>query len=281
MAQTTVCEYFRSAAKRLAGAGSMSPEAEARLLLGETLRIPPAAVPAADRELASDEETTLELLLRRREAHEPLQYLLGKAYFHDIELEVSPTVLIPRPETELLVQWAIETLPKHGRLLDLGTGSGAVALAVAHARPDVKVTATDVSMEALRVAGRNCRRLGCENVEFLRSDLCAALGTDARFDAIAANLPYVPEEDRNTLAPEVLLHEPALALFSGPDGTHLLLRAVREIVPHLVPGGAACFELDPRQAERLRDAFAAAGFSAEIRRDLAGRDRFVAGRLPK
>ena len=278
---TAVRECFRRAVAVLKEAGSETPEAEARLLLGELFSIPAAEVPLAERALSEAEEATLDAVLRRRAAHEPPQYLLGRAFFYDLELEVTPAVLIPRPETELLAEWAISELPEHGRLLDLGTGSGALALAAAHARPDARITAVDISRAALEVAERNRRRLGCGNVELVCSDLFSALDPDETFDVVAANLPYVPEADRSRLAPEVTEHEPSSALFVPGDGTAVMMRAIAELEGRLVPGGSAGFELDPRQAETVRAALAAAGFDATIRRDLAGRERFVTGRLRK
>ena len=277
---TTVGGRYLPVVEALRNSGSESPEAEARLLLGGLFSLSSVEIPLSERVLAPTEEAVLEDALRRRLAHEPMQYILGKAYFYDLELEVTPAVLIPRPETELLVEWVLETLPKRGRLLDLGTGSGAVALAAAHGRPDAQVVALDISSAALEVAERNRTRLGCANVELRLSDLCAALSPDERFDVAAANLPYVPEEDRPLLAPEVAEHEPGTALFVPGDGAGVMLRAIRELVPHLVPGGAAGFELDPRQAPGICRALEAAGFiDVAVRRDLAGKERFVTGRL--
>lgn len=274
----SVREHFRRAVEVLERAGVETPSADARLLLSELFSLSPAEVPMSEREIAGDKAKLLEEALRRRAAREPLQYILGRAYFYDIELEVTPAVLIPRPETELLAEWAVSELPERGKLLDLGTGSGAVALAVAHARPDVRVIAADLSPAALEVAERNRRRLGCANVELVISDLFSAFAPDETFDVVAANLPYVPESDRAALAPEVLLHEPETALFAPGDGMAVMLRAAAELGARLVPGGSAGFELDPRQAAAVCAAFEAAGLTAAVRRDLAGRERFAIGR---
>ena len=277
---STVGGRYRPVVETLRRAGSETPEAEARLLLGGLFSLPCAEVSVSEHALDPDEEELLDDALRRRLAHEPVQYILSKAYFYDLELEVTPAVLIPRPETEILVERAVKMLPEHGKLLDLGTGSGAIALAAAHARPDVQVTALDISQTALEVAERNRARLGCANVEFELSDLCSALAPDERFDVAVANLPYVPEGDRPLLAPEVAEHEPETALFVPGNGAALMLRAIRELAPHLVPGGEAIFELDPRQAPEICRAFAAAGFiDIATLRDLVGKERFVTGRL--
>ena len=270
---------YSAGTETLKRAGIVSAAAEMRTLLSELTGIPPLEIPLSRRQLTSDEAAYLKDLLDRRAGHEPLQYLLGKAYFYDLELEVAPAVLIPRPETELLVEWVLRELPPGGELLDLGTGSGAVAVAVARHRPDAKIAAADLSPEALAIAERNAGKNGVSAIRFVRSDLFFAF-SGAAFDLIAANLPYVPERDRDGLDPEVRDHEPALALFAGADGFDLLERAGKEVAGFLRPGGKAIFELDPRQAGRMSALLAASGFACEVLRDLSGRERFVAGTLP-
>ena len=267
---------YTSGVETLKRAGVVSAAAEMRTILSELTGLSPLEIPLSHRELARDEQTRLEAILDRRAKHEPLQYILEKAYFFDLELEVSPAVLIPRPETELLVERVLEKLPRNGKLLDLGTGSGAIALAVAKHRPDARITAADLSPAALAVAERNVKKCGVSGIRFVLSDLFSAFA-DETFDVVAANLPYVPETDRAALAPEVRDHEPGAALFAGADGFDLLERAGREVAAHLAPGGEAIFELDPRQAERMSALLTASGFACETLRDLAGRNRFVAG----
>ena len=218
-------------------------------------------------------------LAERRTAREPLQYLTGRAAFMDLELEVNGDVLIPRPETELLVEWAVHHLPENGSLLDLGTGSGAIALSVAAMRPDVAVTGVDLSPAALRVAERNRRRCCLERVRLLESDLFSAVAGE-KFDLVAANLPYVTEEEYPTLSPEVREFEPRLALVAGDGGMALIARAVRDLAGFLTPGGKAIFELSPPQAPRLERMFAETGAFAgiEVIQDYTRRDRFVAAR---
>jgi len=276
MPDPTVRELFRIGVAELEDAGVESAASEVRLLLSGACGVSPAEAVFSARAVTPAEAEKFRGFLRRRAAREPAQYILGHAYFYDLELEVSPSVLIPRPETELVVDRVLETLPPSGTLLDLGTGSGAVALSVACRRRDARVTASDVSAAALEVARRNARRVGAENVEFVISDLFSELA-GRRFDVVAANLPYVPEEDRPLLAPEVALGEPALALFAADGGFAVINRALDALPEHLAPGGRAIFELDPRQAERAAEKLAALGFSAAIRRDLTGRERFVEG----
>ena len=268
---------FRRIVAVLAAAGIPAAESEARLLLEAAaerpyfeLELDPAfrLTPAARRRLDGR--------LDRRCRREPLQYILGRAFFRDLELEVTPDVLIPRPETEVLVDRALECLAPEGTLLDLGTGSGAIALAVASEFPSARVTAVDLSEAALAVARRNALRCGVGGrVEFLQSDLFAALSPERRFDVICANLPYVTEAEFPALDPEVRDHEPRLALVAPDDGMALMLRAAAELPRRLAAGGTAIFELSPPQAPALAARFEELGFRAAIRRDLAGRERFV------
>ena len=275
---------FRELRQQLAGmflaAGVETPAVDAERLIAET-----AGFPRAELFLRGEEpvpEPLAEAVLRlaeRRTAREPLQYLTGRAAFMDLELEVTRDVLIPRPETELLVEWAVRRLPEGGSLLDLGTGSGAIALSVAAMRPDVAVTGVDLSPAALRVAERNRRRCRLERVRLLESDLFSAVAGE-KFDLVAANLPYVTEEEYPTLSPEVREFEPRLALVAGDGGMALIARAVRDLAGFLTPGGKAIFELSPPQAPRLERMFAETGAFAgiEVIQDYTRRDRFVAAR---
>ena len=277
---STVRELFHSGVAELEKLGVGSAAAEVRLLLADACGMDLAELAFSESPVTAAEAEKFRAYMRRRLDREPVQYILGKAYFYDLELEVTPAVLIPRPETELLVDRVLETLPPGGSLLDLGTGSEAIALTVACHRPDAKVTASDVSAAALELARRNARKVGAKNVEFVLSDLFAQLA-GRRFDAVAANLPYVPEEDRGLLAPEVALREPGLALFA-PDGGMAVMNAALDALPeHVSPGAFAIFELDPRQAAPVAEKFTALGFAASIRRDLAGRERFVEGVAPR
>ena len=275
-----VRELFASGVAELERLGAGSAASDVRLLLAEACGTPPAELAFSDRPVTDAEAETFRSYLRRRLDREPVQYILGEAFFYDLELEVTPAVLIPRPETELLVDRVLETLPESGSFLDLGTGSGAIALTVACHRRDARVTASDVSAAALEVAERNARKVGAANVEFVLSDLFSGLA-GRRFDAIAANLPYVPEEDRPRLAPEVEKCEPALALFAADGGLAVMNRALEELPRHVSPGAFVIFELDPRQAATVAKMLERRGFAAAIRRDLTGRERFVEGVLSR
>ncbi len=238
---------------RLAAAGIECADAEAEILYCELTGRRRAEL-AMLRPTGADPVAAArgEAIVTRREKREPLQYLLGNAPFRDIELEVTPDVLIPRPETELLVDFVLKHLPIGGRLLDVGTGSGAIALAAAFERPDITVLALDVSPAALAVAERNAARLKlADRVEFRASNLLAALAPGETFDLVAANLPYIAEEDYAGLQLEVRDHEPKLALTAADGGLALVLELARQAPPRLKPGGRIIFEIGEGQAERL------------------------------
>ncbi|MBE6364569.1 MAG: peptide chain release factor N(5)-glutamine methyltransferase [Lentisphaerae bacterium] len=218
-------------------------------------------------------------IARRRVAGEPLQYLLGTAPFRNLMLKVDRRVLIPRPETELLAQWLIDHAPPNGSVLDIGCGSGAIAIAVATERRDLNVTAVDISADALQLAQENAGANNAENIRFIQSDLFSGVG-NGKFDLIGANLPYVTEEEYLTLPGEVRDFEPKLALTAPDDGLQLILKTIDALAEHLNPHGGAIFELSPEQASPTAAALESAGLTAAIIRDLCDRDRFVAGQLP-
>ena len=253
---------------------------DARLMLGRLLgRTPTQLIAHDDERLGPEAAGRWADWLARRAGGEPLAYLLGEKEFHGLMLEVTPDVLVPRPETELLVDWAVELLVSRdapAALIDLGTGSGAIALAVKRALPGTAVTATDASAAALGVARRNARRLGLE-VDFLETSWW--LGLDGRrFSIAAANPPYIRDGDAALAA---LRHEPRTALTPGGDG----LAALREIVAgapaHLAPGGWLLLEHGFDQAGEVRALLVEAGLEAvETRPDLAGHPRATGGRRP-
>ena len=220
-------------------------------------------------------------LVARRAAGEPVAYLTGRRGFWTLDLEVTADTLIPRPETELLVELALARIDPDApaRIADLGTGSGAIALALASERPAAVVVATDVAKATLAVAVRNAQALAVGNVWFRRGDWCGALGHD-RFDLIASNPPYIATGDRH-LDEGDLRHEPPRALSSGVDGLDAI-RAIAAAAPgHLVPGGWLLLEHGLDQGPAVRALLEQAGFVAvETARDLEDRDRVTLGRLP-
>ena len=209
-------------------------------------------------------------MVRRRLRREPVAYILGSKGFRGIEVAVDRRVLIPRPESELLVEVALELGPR--TVLDVGTGSGAVALAIAAELDDCEVTATDISPGALEVARDNARRLGLERrVRFVAGSVPAG----EAFDLAVANLPYVADGERASLAPEISSWEPPEALFAGAEG----LEALREVVPRLGGAMAIALEVGAGQADEVGRLAAERGFgSIETRRDLAGHERVVVAR---
>ena len=222
-------------------------------------------------------------LARRRRRGEPLAYLVGRRAFHELDLEVGPGVLIPRPETELLVELALARLPAHApvRVLDLGTGSGAIALSLACARPQADIVAVDRSAAALTIAQRNLRRLHASGgrVHLLCGDWYEALSPSAGFDLIVSNPPYVAVGDPH-LAQGDLRFEPREALVAGDDGLAAIRRVVTGAHPHLKPGGMLLFEHGHDQAPSCRALLQTAGFCDLIAaRDLAGLPRVAGGRL--
>jgi len=220
-------------------------------------------------------------LWRRRQAGEPVAYLTGRRGFWTFDLEVSPATLVPRPETELLVELALARLPQDApaRVADLGTGSGAIALAIASERPQAAVIATDASKPALAVAVANAQRNGIGNVWFRRGHWCAALGEE-RFDLIASNPPYIAEGDPH-LDEGSLPHEPAMALSSGTDGLDAIRAIVADAPSHLVRGGWLLLEHGLAQGAAVRELLVSAGFiEVATEADLEGRDRVTLGRTP-
>lgn len=270
----TYIELEKLFEKDFAAAGIETPQVDAARLVADITGASTLEMFLhPDREVPREQEELLRELALRRCRREPLQYLTGKAWFRELELEVSPAVLIPRPETELLVDFLLENAFPGARVLDLGTGSGAIALSCAFERPDLAVTAADISSEALETARKNARRCGAE-VRFVQSDLFSALEGEV-FDLIGANLPYVTDEEYETLSPEVRDHEPRLALTAPEEGLALIFKTAEALDTHLVSGGKAAFELSPFQAPRLKDLLEKLGYNARIARDLTGRDRFV------
>lgn len=204
---------------------------------------------------------------------EPVQYVCGRAPFRDLELKVDARALIPRPETEQLVQWALDApIPPAARILDVGTGSGCIALALKKSRPDCQVTGLDISADALDLARENARALGLD-VTFIQTDLLQNQAFRSA-EIIIANLPYIGENEAADLPAEVRDFEPHLALFSGPDGTDLIRRLLREAKEVLTPNGRLFLETGENQSAIWQREADALGWQLEGRNDLAGRPRF-------
>ena len=258
------------ASETLAEAGVDTPRLDAELLLADALDVGrEQLVMRADEPVDALELARFQRLLERRAAREPLAYIVGRKAFRHIELAVDQRVLIPRPETEALVEVALG-LSEGARVIDVGSGSGAVALALKQERPDLQVLGSDTSSGALEVARANADRLGLD-VAFVRADLLD--GVDGPFDAVLANLPYVA--DGTALQPEISLYEPASALFGGPDG----LAVIRRLIGMFAGISWVALEVGFDQADAVAALLQQAGFrSIERMNDLAGHERVVTGR---
>lgn len=270
-----------SASAALRAVGIHHGAQEARWLLLHVLGAHPERSPCCGgATLDPETERTFQELLRRRLSGEPLQYVMGSAEFYGLELVVGPGVLIPRPETERLVDFALDAWREGGALCDLCTGSGAIALAIAHERPTSRVYATELSAAALGYAQRNAARLGLQ-VTLLQGDLFAPLPPDLRFQLVTANPPYVSPAAYAVLPAEVREHEPHTALWADAEGLAIVRRIARESPPHLVPGGIVLCEISSEQGPAAAAAFAASGFApVEVRQDYTRRDRVVVANWP-
>ena len=274
-------EVLRLSAGYLSEHGSPTPRLDAELLVGHALGLSRIELYTNfDRPLDEPELAACRALLERRGRREPVAYILGRWGFHGLDLAVDGRVLVPRPETEVLVERCLALLEgvQAPRFADVGTGSGAIALAVKSARPDASVTATDVSADALAVARENATALGLE-IELAETDLLA--GVEGRFAVIASNPPYIGEAEMAALEPEVAEYEPRLATVAGPAGTEVLERLAAAAPAALEAGGSLVVECGAGQAEAVCGLMAAAGAGETTAEpDLAGIDRVVTGRWP-
>ena len=271
-------DLLRQSAAKLQEHGIANARREAEKICAEILAIPRLELALSPRrELSEEEKQAIESLVERRINHEPLQYILGAAPFRDLTLLVGPGVLIPRPETELLVDFVIKNTPHGATICDLCTGPGTIAMALATERPDLAVTATDICPDALAYAIRNRDKYQVKNLRLRQSNLFDNL-TGEKFDFITANPPYVTAAEYKALDREVRDFEPAKALVSGNDGLELIRQLVHEASNHLNPGGGLILELGISQAATVAGLFRQAGFERiEILSDYSRRERFVAG----
>lgn len=272
-----MAEALAAGRSRLAQA-SDSPRLDAELLLSQVLNVSRGVLAAkAHAALETPQQQAFEVLLQRREQGEPVAYLLGSKGFWTLDLLVNADVLVPRPETELLVEWSLALFPAGAdRVADLGTGSGALALAIASEWPRAQVLATDVSDAALDVARRNAQSCGIGNVSFVQGSWCQAL--TGRFDLIVSNPPYIAAGDAHLPA---LRHEPIDALSDGGDGLGCLREIIACAPVYLAPSGWLLLEHGFDQATEVRHLLTAAGFAeVQTRRDLSGHERASGGRWP-
>lgn len=263
-------------------AGDLGDRLEAEVLLSHVLSKPRSWLIAHAGDALEDAQVrAYDALVQRRRQGEPVAYITGHRGFWSLDLQVTPATLIPRPETELLVELALERLPKgqRARVADLGTGSGAIALAIARERPDAQVTATDASAEALAVAQRNAAAHRIANVGFAHGDWLSPLAGQ-RFNVIVSNPPYIEAGDPH-LAQGDLRFEPASALASGADGLDDIRRIVTQSRQHLLPGGWLLMEHGWNQGPGVREWLGLAGYhDVFTTQDLEQRDRVTGGRWP-
>jgi len=285
-ADVSLGELRRRARTVLKAAGIANPAREADWLLAHALGLPShALLLEGERTVSARQAERSWALIRRRAAREPLQYLLGTQEFRGLDMAVTPDVLIPRPETELLVEEILRIIAdiRSPRLADVGTGSGCLAVAVVRERPDATVYALDISAPALAVARANAIRHGTfDRIRFIQTDLLGAFSVRARecFDVIVSNPPYIPVDELEGLQPEVARYEPRVALAAGSDGLTYHRRLLKEAPMLLKPGGCLIMELGAGQADSVMSLTRSNGAydSVVCRKDAAGIERVLVAR---
>lgn len=283
MAETwTVRALLTWAREWLAKKGVESPRLDAELLLASALSCSRTRLYVDfDKPLSAEELARVKPLLQRRAQREPVAYILGEREFYGRPFRVRRGVFIPRPETELLVQMALEAIPAEARVLDLCAGSGAIGVSIAAELPGARADLVEKSTEAAVAAHENAQALAPGRVRVFEGDLFAPLPERVLYDAVLANPPYVPESDRARLAPEIVAHEPADALFAAEGGLEVIRRIVAGAIPWLAPGGFFGIEIDPALAAQVCDLCTQAGLTGiRVVKDLAGFDRHVVARRP-
>lgn len=282
----TIRKVLTWATDDLRSRDSDTPRLDCELLLAHVLRINRIGlITDAERPLGKEELALYRELHKRRRAGEPVAYLLRVREFYGRPFRVDKRVLVPRPDTEILVEVALErtrALSLSARVLDLCTGSGCVAVTLAKERPTWSVLGSDISEEALSVARENALRLGAlPRIAFVSSDLFAGIDVDARFDLITANPPYIPEGDKGTLAQTIVGFEPHVALFGGSDGLVFAKKIIAEAPPFLRHDGVLAMEIGAGQAQEVATHFRELGYrEVEVRRDYGSIERVVSGLRP-
>lgn len=271
-------DLLKQSEARFRSAEFDSPDIEAAYMLEEITGIRHNLLwTEHERRISPEEQERAEDYMRRRLAHEPFQYICGWEDFRNLKLNVAPGCLIPRPETEVLVDLVLKALPRNGHVCELGTGSGAIALSIAYERSDSRVTASEISPDAFSIAESNRKKYDLKNVTIRQGDLFAPFDPDDKFDLLVANLPYIPESARDALPENVRNYEPALALFADHHGLALIERALLEAPSFLKPGAPLFFEMGEEQGESLSTFARSLRCYSEIKvlPDQYGTDRFL------
>tara|TARA_Y100001934_G_scaffold282582_1_gene397002 strand:- start:692 stop:1552 length:861 start_codon:yes stop_codon:yes gene_type:complete len=274
----TIREAISDIASALQTARINEPDVEAKWIISHVLDIPLGRLLLNTRDkFPNTLHERVRSILERRRIHEPLQHILGSVSFCGIEIEVTPDALIPRPETELLAEaawiWLNDRSPNARRVLDIGTGTGCIPIAITRNCPTAEVHAVDISNPALSLARRNAARNDCTKIQFFESDLFAGL-TDQHFDLIVSNPPYIPTAEIETLDIEVRNYDPTLALDGGDDGLDFYRRIANEVPRYLCADGILMCEFGDGQSHALAKMFTSGSGKVGIEQDLTGRDRF-------
>lgn len=278
MPEIKLVDYLTDLKQNLYAFNVNSPDSEAELILSEVLSVPKLELYLqSERLLTQTEKDQLSEILNRRKTGEPLQYIIGKAWFGDLCLEVGEGVLIPRPETELLVEFVCENAPLNAEICELGTGSGAISISIAYERSDLKISASDISEKALQYANKNLNKYQLDNVEFFEGHLFSPFKKHKSFDLICANLPYVSEAEYSDLPEEVKNFEPENALLSGTYGLDLIAETIETAPDFLKKNGLIILEHGETQGEKIKELFHKSKLYNNIGtiKDLTGRDRFT------
>ena len=272
-------EAFETGKGTLVAAGIEEAELDARLLLEEICGTDRNTLPVhGGREVTEEELAQYKEMLEKRSAHIPLQQIIGRQSFMGLDFYVDENVLIPRQDTELLVEEALQELHDGMRILDLCTGSGCILLSLLKYSNDCEGIGADISEDALKVAERNRVQLGLENAAFVKSDLFEAV--EGKFDMLVSNPPYICSDVIDTLMPEVREHEPRLALDGSADGLRFYRRILADCGAYLKPGGMLFFEIGYDQGEAVKRLMEENGFlEVEVKKDYGGLDRVVLGTL--
>ena len=280
----TILSLIGWSADRLSSQGFEDSRLNAELLLAHVLRLSRVQLYTQyDRPLNQTELAAYKILFQRRLTHEPLQYILGEAEFMGLPLFVNPTVLIPRPETEQLVERSLEVLHvidnQSPAVLDIGTGSGNIAIAIGIHCPNAAITAVDISASALETAARNVERHQIRNIKLVQADVFTNLLPAGRFDVIVSNPPYIAAAEFEMLQPEVRGFEPEIATTDGGDGLRFIRRISSFAVEKLNPGGCLLMEIAYNQSEEARNVVSARGLvDVDVLDDLSGIPRIIRGR---